>query len=73
MTPHKLLTIMKDKYEAERAEIVMNLSIFLESPKSIPEHTNFTADVDAMIIAISELDDKIETTERLIADFRMGI
>jgi len=73
MTPHKILTVLKERYESERAEIVMNLSIFLDQPKSIPEHTNFTADVDALITKIAELDDKIEATEHLIADFRMGI
>jgi hypothetical protein len=63
---HVVLTTVLAKFQAQYEATKLNLEIFISQPKSIPEHFNFTEDVEALISQLAEIQDKIDQTKKLL-------
>jgi hypothetical protein len=57
----KIVLTMKQHYEAKIAEHRLNIDIMIANPTSIPEHSNFVAEIDKELSLMSESKDKLET------------
>lgn len=62
----EILNVMLKKYNADYESQHMNLSILLDNPRSIPEHSNFTDELDGIISKMVELSDKTLLVGRLL-------
>lgn len=57
----KIITTLKQHYEAVVAKHILNIEIMLENPRSIPEHENFIQAIDTELSHITDAHDKLET------------
>lgn len=62
----EILNVMLKKYNADYESQQMNLSILLDNPRSIPEHSNFTDELDGIVSKMVELSDKTLLVGRLL-------
>lgn len=57
---NKIVQTLKQKYEAQIAEYVLNIDIMLANPMSIPEHSDFVSEIDKQLTLLAEAKDKLE-------------
>lgn len=65
-TQKQILNTIKARLEAEYWEVRLNLDIFTDGARSIPEHTKFTDDVVDFIKRLAELDDNIQAINKIL-------
>ena len=54
------------KYESQKATAIAELSILLQSPVGIGEHTNIIDEMDSKINAIAEAEDCLKIVNQII-------
>jgi hypothetical protein len=69
---NKQLDILKTvakQYEAQIAKHKLNIEILLNNPTSIPEHSDFIAEIDKELSSLAEAKDKLECLTDQFRDF----
>ena len=54
-----LLKVLRSKYQSELEVAQANLAIMFNKPTSIPEHSDWMADVDKWVTQIADITDKV--------------
>ena len=54
-----LLKVLRSKYQSELEVAQANLAIMFNKPTSIPEHSNWMAEVDKWVTQIADITDKV--------------
>lgn len=62
----EILYAQKESLIGQRAQVTLDLEIFLENPNSIPEHTAYSAEIDKFVGVIAEINDKIKVIDFMI-------
>ena len=62
-----VLCTQKEVLHGQRARISLDLEVLLNSPTSIPEHTEYSIEVDKLIGQLAEVNDKIKIVDFLIS------
>ena len=62
-----VLCEQKEVLHGQRARISLDLEVLLNSPTSIPEHTEYSIEVDKLIGQLAEVNDKIKIVDFLIS------
>jgi hypothetical protein len=62
-----VLCAQKEVLHGQRAQISLDLEVLLNSPTSIPEHTEYSVEVDKLIGQLAEVNDKIKIVDFLIS------
>lgn len=62
-----VLCAQKEVLHGQRARISLDLEVLLNSPTSIPEHTEYSIEVDKLIGQLAEVNDKIKIVDFLIS------
>tara|TARA_R100000734_G_C3293477_1_gene84950 strand:+ start:409 stop:636 length:228 start_codon:yes stop_codon:yes gene_type:complete len=62
----EILYAQKESLIGQRAQITLDLEVFLENPNSIPEHTAYSAEIDKFVGEIAEINDKIKVIDFMI-------
>ena len=65
----KLLRATESEIEAKKAKAVANLSVLLENPVGIGEHTDLVAEVGNFITIISDAEDELEVVKKIYEKF----
>ena len=69
VTMNKLgvLCAQKEVLHGERAKISLDLEVLLNNPTSIPEHTEYSVELDKLVGQLAEVNDKIKIIDFLIS------
>jgi len=62
-----VLCAQKEVLHGQRARISLDLEVLLNNPTSIPEHTEYSIEVDKLIGQLAEVNDKIKIVDFLIS------
>ena len=62
-----VLCAQKEVLHGQRARISLDLEVLLNSPTSIPEHTEYSIEIDKLIGQLAEVNDKIKIVDFLIS------
>ena len=54
-----LMTALQAKLLGEKAVIIAEIDLMLNSPRVIPEHTNFMHELESKFMALAEITDKL--------------
>ena len=54
-----LMTALRAKLLGEKAVIIAEIDLMLDSPRVIPEHTNFMHELESKFAALAEITDKL--------------
>jgi predicted nucleic acid-binding Zn-ribbon protein len=52
--------------------VQINVDIFLNDPRTLPEHTNYYEDLDRLVAELAEVNDKIVEVDRMLEDCKNG-
>jgi hypothetical protein len=55
-----LMTALRAKLLGQKAVVIAEIDLMLDSPRVIPEHTNFMAELESKFMALAEITDKLE-------------
>ena len=62
-----VLCAQKEVLHGQRAQISLDLEVLLNNPTSIPEHTQYSVEVDKLVGELAEVNDKIKIVDILIS------
>lgn len=62
-----VLCAQKEVLHGQRAQISLDLEVLLNNPTSIPEHTQYSVEVDKLVGELAEVNDKIKIVDFLIS------
>jgi hypothetical protein len=62
-----VLCAQKEVLHGQRAQISLDLEVLLNNPTSIPEHTQYSVEIDKLIGELAEVNDKIKIVDFLIS------
>ena len=65
----EILYAQKESLIGQRAQVTLDLEIYLNNPTSIPEHTSYSQYLDDIVKQIAEINDKIKVTDFLIKQY----
>ena len=54
-----LMTALRAKLLGEKAVVIAEIDLMLDSPRVIPEHTNFMNELESKFAALAEITDKL--------------
>ena len=54
-----LMTALRAKLLGEKAVVIAEIDLMLDSPRVIPEHTNFMHELESKFMALAEITDKL--------------
>jgi|TARA_A100001015_G_C14817032_1_gene643140 hypothetical protein len=62
----EILYAQKESLIGQRAQVTLDLEIFLSNANSIPEHTAYSVEIDKFVGVIAEINDKIKVIDFMI-------
>jgi len=62
-----VLCAQKEVLHGQRAQISLDLEVLLNNPTSIPEHTQYSVEIDKLVGELAEVNDKIKIVDFLIS------
>ena len=65
---NKLLSALKSRYEAQKAEGLANIEVYMTNPAGIGEHSDITSAIADQISKIAEADDGLLVLEENFND-----
>tara|TARA_E500000331_G_scaffold114330_1_gene111497 strand:- start:1134 stop:1361 length:228 start_codon:yes stop_codon:yes gene_type:complete len=68
----EVLRGMKRALIGDKAKVQINVDIFLNDPRTLPEHTNYYEDLDKLVAELAEVNDKIVEVDRMLEDCKNG-
>ena len=54
-----LMTALQAKLLGEKAVVIAEIDLMLDSPRVIPEHTNFMHELESKFATLAEINDKL--------------
>jgi hypothetical protein len=68
MMNNKLLLALKARYQAQKAEGLANIDVYMQNPAGIGEHPDITGAIAEQIAKIAEADDGLLVLEENFSD-----
>ena len=62
-----VLCAQKEVLHGERAKVSLDLEVLLNNPTSIPEHIEYSVELDKLVGQLAEVNDKIKIIDFLIS------
>ena len=62
-----VLCAQKEVLHGERAKVSLDLEVLLSNPTSIPEHIEYSVELDKLVGQLAEVNDKIKIIDFLIS------
>lgn len=60
-----IIRALRNRYHSDIESIKTDITIFINNPQSIPEHTDYMSALDAKIAELSSVRDKLEALDSL--------
>jgi hypothetical protein len=60
----KIISAVAHNLHAQISRHMVNLEVLLESPRSIPEHSDYVSEVERHLAAIAECEDRLQVLEK---------
>ena len=64
----QILEALMIRYQAQKAEAIVNLNTYITAAVGVGEHPNVVAECDKLLKQISEADGNMETIQKLVKE-----
>jgi hypothetical protein len=60
----EIISTIANHLQAQIGRHMINLEVLMESPRSIPEHSDYLSEVERHLSAIAECEDRLQVLEK---------